>query len=199
MLGDRQRLRHTLYGAAADQAGYFTAAQALSIGYSYQAQKFHVDHGNWIRVERGLFRLPEWPTDDNDTLVKWTVWSRGEAVVSHQSALAWHGLGDVNPSRLHLSVPSSFRRSTSVVVLHRAVLLNDDIEDHGNFRVTTPLRSVIDVAADGTDQAAVSSAIVDLVALGSMEPRVLLDRAAQSGAQAELGVVRGLAATGRQS
>jgi len=64
---------------AADQGGYFTAAQAVSIGYSYQAQKFHVDHGNWQRVDRGLFRIPEWPTDDDDSFVRWTVWSGGLA------------------------------------------------------------------------------------------------------------------------
>jgi hypothetical protein len=55
MSGDRQALRQALYRLAAGQAGFFTAAQALGLGYSYQAQKYHVDHGNWVRVDRGIF------------------------------------------------------------------------------------------------------------------------------------------------
>jgi hypothetical protein len=34
-----------------------------------------------------LFRLPEWPTDEHDHLVRWTLWSGGVAMVSHLSAL----------------------------------------------------------------------------------------------------------------
>lgn len=52
MPGSRQDLRQQLSAVAFAQAGYFTAAQALSIGYSYQAQKYHADHGNWVRVQR---------------------------------------------------------------------------------------------------------------------------------------------------
>ena len=36
MPGDRQALRQNLYRLAAAQAGYFTAAQALDVGYSYR-------------------------------------------------------------------------------------------------------------------------------------------------------------------
>jgi len=76
MPGDRQALRQNLYRRAASQAGYFTAAQAIDIGYSYQAQKYHVDHGNWLRLDRGLFRIPEWPSGVNDTPVRWMLWSK---------------------------------------------------------------------------------------------------------------------------
>ena len=41
-------------------AGYFTAAQAREAGYSYQAQKYHADRGNWERVRRGLCWLSCW-------------------------------------------------------------------------------------------------------------------------------------------
>ena len=56
---DRRDLRRRLFGLASEQAGYFTAAQAKSLGYSYQAQAHHVGAGNWLRVNRGLFRLAE--------------------------------------------------------------------------------------------------------------------------------------------
>lgn len=179
---------------AADQAGYFTAAQAVSVGYSYQAQKFHVDHGNWQRVDRGLFRIPEWPTDDDDSFVRWTVWSGGAAVISHLSALAWHELGDANPDRLHVTVPKSFRRTDSALVAHRGDLSFADIEDHGAFRMTTPVRSVVDVAGVAGDQGLVDGAVADLIVRGEVDARGLRDAAASLGSRAELGVERALAA-----
>lgn len=60
MPADRRDLRRRLFNVAAEQAGYVTAAQAKEVGYSYQAQAHHVAVGNWIRIERGLFRLAEW-------------------------------------------------------------------------------------------------------------------------------------------
>ena len=58
---DRQDLRRALFRLAVTQAGYFTAAQAREIGYSYQAQHYHTRRGNWVRVDRGLYRLLDWP------------------------------------------------------------------------------------------------------------------------------------------
>ena len=127
MPGNRQALRQSLYRLAAGQAGYFTAAQALRVGYSYQAQKHHVDYGNWCRVDRGVFRIPEWPASVNDTLVRWMLWSRHRGVASHDTAAVAHDLGVVNPARVHLTVPPDFRKSDAAVVLHRCVLPDTDI------------------------------------------------------------------------
>lgn len=191
MPGDRQQLRRELMRLAGGQDGYFTAAQGVQIGYSHQAQKFHADHGNWIRVDRALFRIPEWPTGQDDGLARWTVWSGGVAVVSHLSALAWHDLGDANPAQLHLSVPPGFRRSDPAVVLHRNVPTAGDVLDRGSFRVTRPVRAVVESAAIGIDQSILDSAIDDLLAT-AVSPRELRDAAAPLGPRAELGVERGL-------
>ena len=182
---------------AAEQHGYFTAAQARDVGYSYQAQKFHVDHGNWARVERGLFRLPEWPVSDDDHLVRWTLWSRRQAVVSHQSALAAHGLGDVDPARIHMSVPPGFRRESSAVVLHHQTVSLRDVEDRGGYRVTTPARAVAESAAESVPQELLDGAVVEALDQGITTHRRLLDAAAELGPRAELGVERALQAVRR--
>jgi hypothetical protein len=75
-------------------------------GYSYQAQKYHADAGNWVRIDRGLYRLPEWPVRQHDHFVRRALWSHGRAVVSHESALSVHDLEDVNPTVIHLTVPT---------------------------------------------------------------------------------------------
>lgn len=36
----------------------------------------------------------------HEHFVRWTLWSGGRAVVSHESALAFHELGDVTPASL---------------------------------------------------------------------------------------------------
>lgn len=177
------------------QRGYFTAAQALRVGYSYQAQKFHIDRGNWQRVDRALFRLPEWPIGDDDHLVRWTLWSGGSAVVSHQSALQVHELGDANPSRLHLTVPPGFRRSDPAVVLHRATLRGREIEDRDGFRVTSPGRAIVECADAGIAQELLDGAVADAVRSSSVTVRELRDAAAELSPRAELGVERSLNAT----
>ena len=58
MSGDRRELRRRLFNLAAGQGGYFTAAQAKAIGYSYQAQAHHVGAGNWLASIAGCSVSP---------------------------------------------------------------------------------------------------------------------------------------------
>ena len=113
---DRQDLRRRLAVLAATQGGYFTAAQALKIGHGYPNQKFHVDRGNWNRVDRGIFRLPEWPIAPHDDLIRWSLWALGRAVVSHVTALTVHGYGEFESSRVNLTVPPRFAKADPAVV-----------------------------------------------------------------------------------
>lgn len=194
---DRQDLRRRLMRLVARQHGYFTAAQARELGYSHQAQKFHVDRGNWVRVERALFRIPEWPVSDDDHLVRWTLWSGGAAVVSHESALAAHGLGDVDPARVHLSVPPGFRRHAEAVVFHRQVVAAEDIEEREGYRVTTPARAIAESAEDGLAQELIDGVVGEALGQGVVSRRRLRDVAARLSPRAELGVERALRAVGR--
>lgn len=149
---DRRDLRRRLFSLATQQGGYFTAAQAKDLGYSYQAQAHHVSAGNWHRVDRGLFRLAEWVPELHDDLRRWTVWSKGRAVVSHETALSVHDAGELESGKVHLTVPPAFTMTDDAVVLHRADLDGTDIVEHAGFRVTTPARSLVDVAAAGADE-----------------------------------------------
>src|SRR5256885_16240723 len=125
---DRTDLRRRLLAIVARQSGYFTAAQALDVGYSYPAQRYHAKRGNWLRVDRGIYRFPEWPTGSRDDLVRWSLWSRGRAVVSHETAMSVHELGDVDPAHVHMTVPPNFRQTDPGVIIHRAVPPTPDLE-----------------------------------------------------------------------
>lgn len=189
MEGDRQRRRQALYRLAAGQAGFFTAAQAIDLGYSYQAQKHHVDHGNWARVDRGIFRIPEWPSSLNDSFVRWVLWSKQRAVVSHDSAAAAHGLGVLNPAKVHLTVPPGVRMSDPVVVLHRRLLPDADVMLLDGVVVTTVLRTVLDVIDSQFDEELVASVVDNALDKGAISERQLrrrldeLDSAARARAE----------------
>jgi predicted transcriptional regulator of viral defense system len=144
--------RHQLFELADSQAGYFTAAQARSLGFVSQYQAHHRRSGTWQQVGRGIYRLRDYPQTDHEQLVQLTLWSHNrqqqpQAVVSHQTALAFFQLSDVMPARISLTAPLDFRKiAPAGVVLYRANLERIDYQDYGGFRVTTPLRTLLDVA-----------------------------------------------------
>lgn len=189
---DRTDLRRRLLAVAARQSGYFTAAQALDAGYSYPAQRYHAKRGNWLRVDRGIYRLPEWPTGPREDLVRYSLWSRGRAVVSHETALSVHELGDADPARVHLTVPPNFRQRNPGVVLHRADLPSGDVEEHDGFHVTTPVRSLLDVATGELDLDQLGQAIEEVLANGMTTRRALRDRADAFGPKTALRIERAL-------
>lgn len=192
---DPRSARDRLWRVAAGQRGYFTAAQALHEGYSYQAQWFHSQRGNWIRIDRGIYRFREFlelATGDTDSLVRWSLWSKDRAVVSHLTALAVHDLGVANPQTVHLTVPPGFRQADPAVILHHDVLAEEDVVQREGFKVTTPLRAIAESAAISADQDVIDSAVSDLLGRGEATQRQLLHAAERLGPQASLGVERAL-------
>jgi len=195
MAQNRRNLRRQIFAIAASQGGYFTAAQAREIGYSYQAQAHHVQVGNWIRIERGLFRLREWIPEPGDDLRRWTVWSKGRAVVSHESALAVHEIGEFESPRIHLTLPPDFRKKDAALTIHRASLGEEDVMEQKGFAATTPLRSIIDVAAGAPDEDQLARAIGEAVEGGLVTRRKLRVRAEQVDPRAALYVERAIQLT----
>jgi predicted transcriptional regulator of viral defense system len=192
MAVDRTDLRRALFRLATEQAGYFSAAQARELGYSYQAQAHHVEAANWGRVERGVFRLTDWVTGVHDEFAMWTLWSRGKAVVSHESALAVHGIGEFEAARVHLTVPRNFRMTDPALALHRHELPETDTEQRVGFRITTPQRTIIDVASQSPDEEQLGRAIEEGVNEGLLSVRSLRSRAEVVDVGAALRIERAL-------
>jgi predicted transcriptional regulator of viral defense system len=146
-----------LFEIVEGQQGYFTAKQAAEVGFRLGSQAHHVKAGNWLRVERGIYRLARFPRSMEEQYVIYSLWSRNRAgkpvgVYSHETALSIHELSDANPSRLHMTVPAGFRRTAStpkVLVLHRTRLDEREIESRQGFAVTRAIRAVADIAALG--------------------------------------------------
>jgi len=179
MRRDPQENAQALYYIAASQAGYFTAAQARAVGYTYRQQHYHASRGNWLRVDRGIFRLRDYPPGEREDLIRWSLWSRDQkgvpqAVVSHETALTVHDLSDVMPERVHLTVARGFRkRAPAGCVLHFAVLAKEEIEPRPGFPVTAPLRTLIDVADSAVSQEHLDVAVREALERGLVRRSVL--------------------------
>lgn len=189
---DRRDLRRSLFALASQQGGYFTASQARQIGYSHQAQAHHVHVGNWHRVDRALFRLTEWVPGEHDDLARWTLWSDGRGIVSHESALAVHDVGEFESARVQLTVPPGFRKRGDGVELHVGEIPPQDVVEHTGFRVTTAGRSLVDLAGRGAEEDQLARAIDDARAKGLVTSRQLRERAEAIDPKAALYVERAL-------
>ena len=203
MKRDPQENAQAIYQIADAQGGYFTAAQARQAGYAYSQQHFHVERGNWLRVDRGTFRLRDYPPGEREDLIRWSLWSRNQkgvpqAVISHDTALTVHELSDVMPARVHLMVPPGFRkRLLSGCVLHKGELAPADVEVRPGYQVTTPLRTLLDVADSPLSQEHLDTAVREALERGLVRRRQLENTICSPQARHRLD--RALAALGEEA
>jgi predicted transcriptional regulator of viral defense system len=142
-----------LYETAAAQEGLFTTSQAAEAGYSPQLLVHYVHSGKAVRVRRSIYRLVHFPAGEHEELVAAWLWSAQAGVVSHQTALALHGLSDALPAHVHLTLPAAWRRRRfrvpEGVVLHHADVSPAERAWFGAAPTTNPRRSLNDCAREG--------------------------------------------------
>ncbi len=171
--------RTELYDVAERQAGYFTASQALEAGYSRASQHYQHKAGNWRREGHGIYRLERFPHTPDEHYVLLMLWSRDragtiQAAVSHETALQAYELSDVMPASIHLTVPKGFRKQPPAgVKLHRQDLPASDVAARDGYRITTPLRTLLDAAASSLSAEHLAAAAQDALALGLVRKKAL--------------------------
>ena len=143
----------SLFEIAAGQEGLFTTKQAAEAGYSPQLLNHHVRAGKVVRIQRSIYRLVYFPAGEHEELVAAWLWTELAGVVSHQSALALHGLSDLLPAHIHLTLPAAWRRRRfrvpEGVLLHHADVPLEDRAWFGAIPTTNPRRSLNDCAHEG--------------------------------------------------
>lgn len=137
----------SLFAIAESQTGYFTTRQAAGAGYSPQLLAYLVDK-KIERVRRGVYRLVHFPASNHEDLVVLWLWSEQVGVFSHETALALHDLSDALPSRIHMTLPPSWRsrrlRVPLGLVLHFADIADPDRASFGAVPLTAPFRTLVD-------------------------------------------------------
>lgn len=158
-----------LYGIAEDQNGYFTAAQARAAGLHQVRLVQLTQQGDIQRVTRGVYRFTRFPLSRLGHYMAAVLWPQVRrpavvGVISHQSALSIHGLSDVSPARIHVTLPTAVRLRRDVpkaLVLHYADLTPGDVERVEGVPVTTPARSIRDAHANHLGNELIDQAIAD--------------------------------------
>ena len=130
-------------------------AGALAAGYNDDEIKRLRRTGQWISAARGAYfdisSAPKLSAADRHRLMVDTVVPRlsGEPVVSHLSAAVLHGLPlwRIHLNQVHVTRrPPAKAHRGSMVHSHLAELDADDVVVVGRRQVTSPTRTVVDVA-----------------------------------------------------
>ena len=164
---------------AEQQWGLFTRQQADQRGMAWSTLSRMVATGRAERVGRGVYRLRGAPPPTRAGLrVAWLelapsvpAWDRNkeQGVVSHRSAAALFGLGDL-PADVHeftLAVRRQARRAD--VRLHRGDVATG-VVSRGGLLTTGPARTVVDLLADGADPGSVSAIVTESLDAGYDRP-----------------------------
>lgn len=178
-----ETLHGALYRIAEQQAGYFTAKQALEAGISRTTLRHHaLDGGRFIRVRTGLYRLRYFPTSLNEhIMIAWLPLKDAGAVVSHASALHLHDLSDVIPSHVHLTLPRAQRgqRRRPGVQLHTTSHFPEctSVRTVDGMAVTSVERSIVDALAEGVSWEQIGLAVEQATERGVTTPARIVDAA----------------------
>lgn len=173
-----QKKFRKLFEIAEDQQGYFTTKQAEKVGYLPTNFTYYVRSGSWIKEGWGIYRLRNFPSSQEDHYTRLSLWSRNredvpQGVISHLTALSLHEISDANPSKVHMTVPNSFRRSAETpveLVLFYSDLEPKDVQKRLGYKITTPLKTLIDVYSSGLSLEHVERGFYDAIGKGLIVP-----------------------------
>jgi len=145
-----------LYTIAEEHDGLFTSREARSLGIQDSVLVRLAQRGRLERVSRGVYRIAHYPADKFAQYRQAVLWAQAShhgpecIALSHETALLLYGISDLNPSRVHLTVPKSarFRRERPAwVTIHRADLTEKELGQYEGIPVTTVSRSILDVVS----------------------------------------------------
>ena len=142
-----------LYALAETRDGLLTSKEAREAGIADSVLVRLAQRGRLERVSRGVYRIAHYPTDrfaQYREAVLWAQASHGPSAValSHETALLLYGISDVNPARVHLTVPVSARlrrERPKWIKIHHADLAPAELSEYEGIPVTAVERSITDV------------------------------------------------------
>lgn len=137
----------TLYELAEDNYGFLTVEDARHAGIRPQRLAEMARRGSLQREGFGLYRLDPFPAHELDSYRKATLWPYGvEGVLSHETALDLYELSDVNPAKIHITLPKRYRlrrrEAPSGYRFHHEDLDEHDVTRHEGLPIVTPAKAI---------------------------------------------------------
>lgn len=173
-------LRARLADLAESQWGLLTTAQAAPLGVNTKKLQRLTEHGVLVRLRYGVYRLTGVPDSPAEPIrAEWlaleparTVGDRiGDEVplgiVSHRSAADLHRLGDLDADYIEFTILARRGTRSPEVRFHRAALTPADWTLIDGLPVTTPTRTIADLAAARTDGGHLASVVRDALLQGT--------------------------------
>jgi predicted transcriptional regulator of viral defense system len=165
-----------VFELGANNYGFVTQDQARELGIPAQRLVVLQSRGLLDRRRHGLYRVTALPVTALDGYMEATLWPVSlHGVLSNETALELHGLSDVNPAKIHVTVPRRYRTRRSVppqYVLHHYDLDSVDITSHEGIPIVTAARAIRDAHASHLGPALIRQAIDDGERLGKLTERV---------------------------
>lgn len=174
-----------LYQIAEDQAGYFTADQARQVGFTYERLSANTSNNRFLRMDHGIYRLNHFPATLYEDLFAAWLRTGPDSVISHHSALSVYELSDYLPSEIHVIVPRTASRRREDLQLHTHQIAEDEITRRAGLPVTTPARTIADVANSGLSREFVVQAVDEALQRGMTSEEELLNQAERRGGRAK--------------
>lgn len=186
-----------LFDIASEQKGFFTLSQATGCGFSRRMLTYHTERGRFQREGIGVYRLRDYPQSMfEEVMVAWLAVGRDISVASHQTALELLDLSDVIADRIHLTVSREHRGGTTLpgVRVHTTTrpFGPRDLATREGIRVTSPIRTVMDVDEIGLSLEHVEAAAREAIQRGQATPAMFRERAATYGGRFRRHLAEGL-------
>lgn len=135
-----------LLDCAHQQYGYLTPDDARELGIDPTQLRLMAARHTVEHLGYGLYRMPMVPVTSLDAYMEAVLWAGRRGVLSHETALDLYELCDVNPSAIHLTVPSGFRTRKAVPEiyrLHRFDLDPAEVGWHESIPIVTAERAIL--------------------------------------------------------
>jgi hypothetical protein len=134
------------------QRGYVARAQLLTLGLGVKAIGYRLRSGRLIPVYTGVYAVGHVPTLPEDRAYGALLACGPKSVLSHGSAATLYGIYRRWDMPFEVTCPTQ-RRPRGIRV-HRAKLIRADIRIERGLRVTSPARTLLDMAPRLTDKQA---------------------------------------------
>lgn len=160
--GIAMKIWERLLEVAGTQRGFLTPADAEALDINPVELRKMARRGRLEHVAHGVYRFTAFPRAPHDEMLEAVLWCGGRGVVSHESALDLLDLCDVNPTRVHITVPPAYRprrRDGQMYRVHREALDENQVDVVAGIPVVTAAKAIEQAAAAGVDPRLVEQAV----------------------------------------
>jgi very-short-patch-repair endonuclease len=184
----------SLAGLAERQHGVIARRQGIGLGLTRGSVARQLASRRWERVHSGVYRVVGSPRTWKQQILAACLAAGPGAVASHHSAARIWSIPRFD-DRLEVTIPHSRRPRFSEVVIHRSRVVMREARRVDSVPVTSPARTLIDLAATADPEvlaAALDHVLVNRLATVSQMRRVL-DSMGRSGRRGAAKVAEALA------